>query len=185
MIKVRFKKLNENAELPKYAHKGDIGMDVKAIGVEYDANTDTYIYYTGLACETKCGVGIFGMMRSSNYKTDCYLTNGVGLIDSATYRGDIQFRYKNRTSMKTRIELEALRTWNRMSFFSRLCTNYDEVYAKTEENCMNNALRYAPYEVGDKIGQLVAIEFDETSTKLVKKLSETERGEGGHGSTGK
>lgn len=185
MIKVRFKKLHPGVELPKYAHNGDIGMDVKATRVEYDEKTDTYIYYTGLACETKKGVGIFGMMRSSNFRTDCYLTNGVGLIDSATYRGEIQFRYKNRTSMKVRNELEAIRKWNNMSWFEKLLKSYKEIYNEIEDHNRICVMDFAPYKVGEKIGQIVPIEFDEASTKFVSKLSETDRGKGGHGSTGK
>ena len=44
---------------------------------------------------------------------------------------------------------------------------------------------FAPYKIGEKIGQIVPIEFDEVSTKFVSKQSETDRGKGGHGSTGK
>ena len=182
-INVKFKKLSQDAKLPKYAHKGDLGMDVISTSLEYDAETDTYIYGTGLACETKNGVGILGMVRSSNYKTDSYLTNGVGLIDSALYRGEIQLRYKNRTSMNARIELDTLRAWSMIPWYKKIFTSYKNVYKKIKEHYMLNALQFAPYSLGMRCGQLVILEFPETSIKNAKKLSETERGEGGFGST--
>lgn len=184
-VNVKFKKLESTAEIPKYAHPGDMGMDVKAVNVVYDFFNDVYIYYTGLACETKKGVGLLGFVRSSNCKTDCYLTNHVGLIDSAEYRGEIQFRFKNRTSMSARIEMSALREFAMLPWYKRLFTSYKDIYEKIREELTLNALDYAPYEIGDKIGQFVVIESPEVSIKETKKLSETSRGSGGHGSTGK
>ena len=35
-LEIRFKKLDENAVIPSYAHDGDVGMDMTAISVEYD-----------------------------------------------------------------------------------------------------------------------------------------------------
>ena len=39
-IDIKFKKLNENAVLPRYAHDGDVGMDMTAISVEYNQEHD-------------------------------------------------------------------------------------------------------------------------------------------------
>jgi len=51
----------------------------------------------------------------------------------------------------------------------------------------NNAreLKYAPYNVGDKIGQMVFMHHPTVNIEVVEELSETERGDGGFGSTGK
>lgn len=184
-VNVKFKKLTPEAELPKYAHPGDLGMDVKATEVEYDPEKDVYIYHTGLACETKKSVGLLEFVRSSNYKTDCYLTNHVGVIDSAEYRGEIQFRFKNRTSMAVRIEISALREWAMLPWYKRIFTSYKEIYNKYSSFYSTNGLQFKPYDLGDKIGQFVVIETPEVSIKQAKKLSKTSRGEGGHGSTGK
>ena len=185
MIKIRFKKLNEAAELPKYAHPGDIGMDVKCVSVSYDAENDIYIYHTGLACETKKGVCLFLYPRSSNCKTDCYLPNSVGVVDSATYRGEIQARFKNRTSLRARAELIALREWNILPWYRKLGVSYERFYNRVYETLLLNALNYAPYEIGDKCIQIIPMNIEESSTKFVNKLKETDRGEGGFGSTGK
>jgi hypothetical protein len=44
-------------------------------------------------------------------------------------------------------------------------------------------LRFAPYQVGEAIGQLVPQTFDKMKIEETEELSKTERGEGGFGST--
>ena len=83
-ITIKFKLLDDAAELPQYAHDGDNGMDIKAVSVSYDINNDSYKYGTGIACESPEAVGCLVMPRSSNSTTDSYLTNSVGLVDSYT-----------------------------------------------------------------------------------------------------
>jgi len=156
MVNVKFKKLDDRASIPQYAHVGDAGLDVKCIDVEYDKEHDMYIYHTGLACETPSGYAILGFMRSSNCKTDCYLTNGVGIIDSAIYRGEIQFRLKNRTAL-------------------------DPLFRDDEEI----TLAHAPYNTGDRIGQLMIIKLLDVCIEEANELSDSVRGENGFGSSGK
>lgn len=43
----------------------------------------------------------------------------------------------------------------------------------------------APYNIGDRIGQIIIMPYPKIEFNVVFELSETERGEGGHGSTGK
>ncbi len=42
-----------------------------------------------------------------------------------------------------------------------------------------------PYEPGNKIAQIIIMPYPQIEFTIVDKLSKTERGEGGHGSTGK
>lgn len=42
-----------------------------------------------------------------------------------------------------------------------------------------------PYEVGERIGQLIVVACPEIKLERVNELSKTRRGEGGYGSTGK
>lgn len=184
-------KLEEDAVLPAYSHEGDAGLDVYATGLEYDEEYDTYIYHTGVSYESVKGVVSLGFARSSNCFTECYLTNGVGVIDSATYRGNIQFRYKNRTSLESRIKdavmIDMLQIpWYKKIFMSQedLAIKYNELYAKWNEYYIVHALDFAPFNPGDKIGQIMFINFLNAKTEVVDKLSETDRGNGGHGSTG-
>ncbi len=47
-----------------------------------------------------------------------------------------------------------------------------------------NAPNSPIYKVGEKIGQIIIMPYPEVKFTEVNKLSETERGEGGHGHTG-
>ena len=91
-MKVKIKKLSENAVIPQYAKPGDAGMDVTAISVNV---TDDYIEYgTGLAFEVPEGYCMLIFPRSSNSKKDLLLCNSVGVLDSG-YRGELKLRFKN------------------------------------------------------------------------------------------
>ena len=89
---VKIKKLVENAVIPAYSKKGDAGLDLTAVSVSFEKN---YVSYkTGLAVEIPEGfVGLL-FPRSSNSKTDLYLTNHVGVVDSG-YRGEIMFKFRS------------------------------------------------------------------------------------------
>jgi dUTP pyrophosphatase len=143
-MKVKIKKLNENAVIPSYAKSGDAGMDLVATSII--SENDTQITYgIGLALEIPNGfVGLI-FPRSSVRKTRLMLSNCVGVVDSG-YRGELQA------------------TFNKVN---------------------QNSIAENDYKVGDRIAQIMIIphppiEFDE-----VAELSDTERGEGGFGSTGK
>ena len=194
-ITVFVKKLDERAVIPTYAHEGDVGMDITAIGVEYDEEKDMYIYHTGLSFESDFNIGDFVFVRSSNRKTDAYLCNHVGIVDSAIYRGEVLICMKNRDSFETVSELNAIRAFmDGLSIMSRIdekftlkqvTENAFDLYKLTKEDYLKKAknLEFAPYKVGDKIAQMVCLQYP--TVKLVEKteLSETERGEGGFGST--
>lgn len=195
-LEIKVKKLDERAVIPTYAHNGDVGMDMTAIDVEYDVEKDMYIYHTGLAFESDFNIGQFLFPRSSNRKTDAYLCNSVGIADSAIYRGEILFCYKNRESIETIAEREAMKQF----IFSLQMTQMmdrrgnanehikisTDLYDKVKKDVIEDAknLKYAPYKVGDKIGQMVILPYP--TIKLIEQteLSETVRGENGFGSTG-
>lgn len=143
---VKIKKLDPKAVIPKYAKPGDAGMDLTAIRYEYDEKHDNHVYGTGLSIEIPEGyVGLL-FPRSSNRKTDAYMANHVGVIDSG-YRGEIMVTYKSR-------DADA------------------DVFGR-------------PYSEGDRVAQLIIMPYPTINLIEVEELSETERGEGGHGSTGK
>jgi len=179
---VKFKKLVPEATIPTYAHDGDIGMDVFAVSVEYDRKNDAYIYHTGLACETEGHMGLFGMMKSSVYKHGhAFLVNGVGLIDSDQYRGEICYIYKNRMGLRQRAINNACSVWPRRGWWYRMWHSFND-----EIEYWMDALSpdvYAPYKVGEAVGQLVPLTFDQIEIQEVTELSETERGTGGFGSS--
>lgn len=195
-LEVNFKKLDKEAVIPSYAHDGDVGMDFTAISVEYDKERDMYIYHTGLAFETEKHYGAFLFLRSSNRKTDAYLCNHVGIADTAIYRGEIIFCFKNRTSLEVRAEIERSKNFfkqvSSMPFVVSSGNGLDFIWANAVANAessaewiRNNPMAFAPYEKGDKIGQMVILPYP--CVKLIERaqLSDTVRGENGFGSTGK
>ena len=188
---IKFKLTDPDARMPEYAHEGDAGMDVYACGVEYDEEHDTYIYHTGVSYESEPGIVSYGVARSSNCYTDSYLTNGVGVIDCATFRGSIQYRYKNRTDIMTRakenalVEMATLPWWKKLFKTSdELRVMYEQYLAKWYEWHVSHALAYAPYEPGDKVGQIIFSRFVTANAQEVDELSPSTRGRGGFGSTG-
>ena len=194
-LEIKLKKLDKNAIIPEYAHDGDVGMDLTAISVEYDREHDMYIYHTGIAFETDKHYGIFLFPRSSNRKTDAYLCNHVGIADSAIYRGEIILCFKNRTSLEVRAEIEKNRCFiSRLSYESFTTSGGDSIVfnwsniARDAENAGNwiydNPMLYAPYQVGERVAQMVVLPYPNIKISEREELSETERGSSGFGSTG-
>lgn len=174
-MEIKIKKLNEDAVIPSYAKPGDMGMDLTAVAMEYDANMDCYIYHTGLAFELPEGYGMLLFPRSSNRKTEAYMTNHVGILDSG-YRGELLICYKNRTSSKI---INAIKTlFNDIKSVANRC--FGKIKLITP-----NPVDEAPYKVGERVAQLVIIPYPSIEFIESDELSESERGEGGHGSTGK
>ena len=142
MLKVKFKKLKEEAELPNYANPGDAGLDLKATSVEWSKDFHCYVYGTGLSVEIPEGhVGLI-FPRSSIRKYGLNLTNCVGVIDSG-YRGEIMLTFRPQFEGSGKV-----------------------------------------YSVGDKICQLIIMPYPIIEPIEATELSETERGENGHGSSG-
>jgi dUTP pyrophosphatase len=200
---VKLKKIDDRAVVPSYAHNGDVCMDMTAIDVEYVLDGDFYIYHTGLAFESNFNVGQFLFARSSNCKTEAYLPNGVGVADSAIYRGEIQFRYKKRDSLKNVAEglytqcfaetfVDKIGAWDgnkknwKKSYDEAKKAAYDKAMAALKQVVEDEKkLEYAPYKVGDRVGQMMFIGIPNVKIEVVDELSDTERGSGGFGSTGR
>lgn len=189
---VTVKMFVDNDEVPTYAHDGDLGMDIVATSVEYDCDNDAFIYGTGIYVESDRHTGCLVFPRSSIYKTDAYLCNSIGLVDSFLYRGEIKLIFKNRTPISQNVMDILYTAWNAMPWYKKIFKNYIKWLNENSDvanfTAVSNALAEAPYQAGDKIGQLVWVNFPTVSVKKVdtkEELSTTERGEGGFGSTGK
>jgi dUTP diphosphatase len=140
-MKVKIKRLDGSAVIPKYAKDGDAGLDLTATAYKVNEKGQ-YIYTSDLALEIPDGyVGLL-FPRSSICKKDLEMTNSVGVIDS-NYRGPIK------------------------SIFNPTCED-PEIY-----------------ELGERFAQLIIIPYPKIEFEEVEELSETDRGSGGYGSTGK
>jgi dUTP pyrophosphatase len=142
-MQVRVKRLHQDAVIPAYSKPGDAGMDLTAVSATQDQYGNV-VYGTGLAVEIPEGyVGLI-FPRSSNSKTDLYLTNHVGVVDSG-YRGEIMFKFRP----------------------------------------VNGLLNAKVFQVGDRVGQLIILPYPSIVFEETDELSDSDRGDGGFGSTGK
>ena len=148
-MEVKIKKLNKDAVIPSYAHDTDAGLDLVATSYEYKEDIKCHVYGTGLAFEIPKGhVGLI-FPRSSNRKTESYLTNHVGVIDSG-YRGEVMLSFKTRD------------------------------FKEGEIQQLNK-----PYEIGDRVGQLIIMPYPKIEFVEVDELSDSDRGTTGHGDSGR
>lgn len=92
-MKVKIKKLHENAVIPAYSKPGDAGLDLVAVTEEWNEDHSMVTYNTGLAMEIPEGYVGLVFPRSSVTKTALSLANSVGVIDSG-YRGPIMFKFR-------------------------------------------------------------------------------------------
>lgn len=140
-MQIKFKKLNENAVAPQYAHSFDAGMDLYCLENISVAPNERVQISTGIAMEIPEGfVGLIwdksGLSHKSGLKT-------VGGVVDSEYRGEIKVGMINLS---------------------------DETYH---------------FEVGHKIAQMLIQKVEQVDLLESDSLSETTRGEGGFGSTGK
>jgi len=169
-MEVKIKKLREDAQIPKYADNGCAGMDIVATSMDI---TDDYIEYgTGLAFEVPPGYVMLIFPRSSNSNKDLILSNSVGVLDSS-YRGELRFRFKR--------HYRCYEMNDDFFSFERRITDRIGWHHADESEWIATRI----YEVGDRIGQIIILPYPQISFKEVAELSETERGTGGFGSTGK
>lgn len=139
-MKIKIKKLKENAKLPTYHHPGDVGMDLYSMETVIIPPMGHYRFWHGFAMEFPIGYAAIVKDKSSISKAGLHQMGGVF---DAGYRGEYNTHLVN--------------------------------------------LGSEPYTVeeGDKVSQLiiypvVIAELEETDT-----LSESARGEGMFGSTGR
>ena len=90
-MKVRIKRLHENAKMPFRKHEADAGFDLYA--TTKDLEGGNIVYGTGLAFEIPNGYVGLVFPRSSIANKTITLSNSVGVID-ASYRGEVTFKFK-------------------------------------------------------------------------------------------
>ena len=160
---IRFKRLVPEAKAPFKKIDVDAGFDLFATGINYGEN---YIeYLTGIAVEIPEGYVGFIFPRSSVTNYDLMLKNSVGIID-ASYRGELRCRF-----YETREHLDYVQS--------------DKFNDGTVRDLHQPLLKRNTYEIGDRVAQIVFMELPKIKLVETDELSDTERGAGGYGSTGK
>lgn len=154
-MKIKIKRLSENAVLPVKAHASDAGFDLTATSCTIDEN-GAMVYGTGIAVEIPDGYVGLVFPRSSIAKKDIILSNCVGVIDSG-YRGEVMAKFKP------------------TNFF-----NYYSDCGRIVERPHDGSI----YGIGERIAQLIIMPIPEIEFEEVEELSDSERGTGGYGSSG-
>ena len=172
-LKVKIKRLSDNAVIPTYAHATDAGMDLVATSKTIDEYGNV-VYGTGIALEIPDGYVGLVFPRSSNSKKHLLLTNSVGIIDSG-YRGEIMFKY--RSSAITVCYRKFKDRLAQLLLGSRRSQKRRGVHTET--------WHLSEYEVGDRVGQLIILPYPKVEFEEADELSASDRGTGGYGSTGK
>lgn len=154
-LKVKIKKLHPDAVIPRYAKPGDAGLDLTAVSRTFDADGNV-VYGTGLAFEIPEGYVGLVFPRSSLSKKDIALSNAVGVIDSG-YRGEVTAKFK------------PTNYFNCYEDYGRIveCPHYGSIYG-----------------IGERIAQMIILPYPQIEFEEVDELSQTERADGGYGSTG-
>lgn len=187
-VNVKVWREDKSVPLPTYGKEGDACCDIYAKSIEYDTERDRFIIHTGLHFALPDEYEMEIRPRSSNTKTDVYLPNSVGTLDSG-YRGELLVIFKNRTSRQL-IRIIS----NFGNAFNNIVTRvkYENAYSSiTNARLQFNKLHEVegcPYKEGDRICQLLVrrrekITWDEVET--LEELGTTKRGTEGFGSTGK
>jgi len=186
-MKVKVKKLRKDAVLPSKAHLTDAGFDLTAVSRVFDAEGNV-TYGFGLAFEIPEGyVGLI-FPRSSICKKDLALSNAVGVIDSH-YRGEVTAKFKPTLTIATNASIGE----DEFDWYGTDDTEWGESFVSFNgrQRCYPDIpMDCAPfpprfYEIGDRIAQMIIIPIPQVELEEAEGLSETDRGCGGYGSTGK
>ena len=163
MLKILVKRHSELAKMPFRGTAHSAGMDLYSASRQIDVRDHSaYVTYdTGLSFEISDPNYYLEIVpRSSLANYDLFLANHVGIIDW-DYRGTVKFKF--------RILLGPVVVGQ--NFHYRFDGTYPTLGAKI-------------YEVGERIGQMILKARINAEIEAVSDLGETERGEGGYGSTG-
>lgn len=166
-MKIRIKKLNPDAIIPKYATSGASGFDLVA---SEDVNIypgETKLVKTGLAVDVGPGYELQVRPRSGlSLKTPLRVANAPGTVDS-DYRGEV-------CVIMTNIDTPSL----------RVDTDFEGNVRDVYHGILSDGIPHRIFK-GDRIAQGVVCVVEQAEIEVVESLDDTDRGAGGFGSTGK
>jgi dUTP pyrophosphatase len=168
-VNVKIKRLNEHATIPQYAREGDAGFDLVASDDVIIEPGETKLVPTGLAFEMPPHYEMQLRPRSGiSLKTKLRIANAPATIDSG-YRGEVGVIVDNIA------EKEGWKSYHMKHIDGRI-----EMYSSAPE------FEEGTYIIrkGDRIAQAVIAPIEQAHFQVVDALSETQRGEGGFGSSG-
>lgn len=164
-IQIPYEKCREGAQMPKYAHLDDSGMDLYALEDYTIHPGETKLIPTGLKFAIPNGYELQIRPKSGRcLKTKLRVANTPGTID-AGFRGEVCVIVENIEAPIQDITYE-----------------FDNNGHPIITSILHGADHYI--HKGEKFAQLVLVEVPKANLYLVEKVMEdTERGQGGFGST--
>lgn len=163
-IQIPFVKCHPNAKMPEYAHPDDSGMDVYAVDDYVIHPGETKLVPTGIKVAVPNGYEIQIRPKSGRaLKTKMRIANSIGTVD-AGFRGELQVIIEN-------IEPP----------IKDITYDFDD----NGRPIITSILRGSDMTIGkgEKFAQLVLMEVPKAVLFQVENLDDTERGNGGFGST--
>ena len=156
--------LKDGTELPQYAHDGDAGLDLCATEDVTLRPQEWKMVGSGVSMAIPKGFVGLVVPRSGMGCKGLVLKNTIGVID-APYRGEIKVPLYNNN---------ALGIWKRIKRFMcyRLLDMVDEPDGTIHVH------------KGDRVAQLLIVPVAQATLSQVDTLEESERQDGGFGSTG-
>lgn len=163
-IQIPFVKCHPDAKMPEYAHPDDSGMDVYAVDDYAIHPGETKLIPTGIKVAVPNGYEIQIRPKSGRaLKTKMRIANSIGTVD-AGFRGELQVIIEN-------IEPP----------IKDITYDFDD----NGRPIITSILRGSDMTIGkgEKFAQLVLMEVPKAVLFQVENLDDTERGNGGFGST--
>lgn len=164
-IQIPFVKCHPNAKMPEYAHPDDSGMDVYAVDDYVIHPGETKLIPTGIKLAVPNGYEIQIRPKSGRaLKTKMRIANSIGTVD-AGFRGELQVIIEN-------IEPP----------IKDITYDFDD----NGRPIITSILRGSDMTIGkgEKFAQLVLMEVPKAVLFQVENLDDTERADGGFGSSG-
>lgn len=164
-IQIPFVKCHPNAKMPEYAHPDDSGMDVYAVDDYVIHPGETKLIPTGIKVAVPNGYEIQIRPKSGRaLKTKMRIANSIGTVD-AGFRGELQVIIEN-------IEPP----------IKDITYDFDD----NGRPIITSILRGSDMTIGkgEKFAQLILMEVPKAVLFQVENLDDTERADGGFGSSG-
>jgi dUTP pyrophosphatase len=170
-VNVRIKKISEHAVIPKYAKRGDSGFDLVATEDVIIEPGETVKIPVGLAFEIPKGYELQIRPRSG-ITSKTKLRVQFGTVDSG-YRGEVSVSVDNLVADEFAFDPEY----------------YGFTVYTVNDNAIDVGTGTVPLgtyviQKGDRIAQGVIAPVIQATFEETDQLSESDRGEGGFGSTG-
>jgi dUTP pyrophosphatase len=164
----RVKILDDRAVLPKRAHESDTGYDIKLIDVHKIVG-DVIFFKTGLSLQPPKGHYFEIVPRSSISKLPLELANSIGIVDEH-YRGEL---------------IVAVRVTHQNMGQEHKNTQFPGGIVRIFDGRPNSmsAVAYSVLNKKPVLFQIILRERLDCTFESVFDLEETERGDGGFGST--